>query len=240
MPTIKPCSHCHFPSCSGYSQWKINDPFIASFKPPTNSDHPTAKFGTLVACAKCKALWLRTDPNTEGYCDLTPVPKSAGALHYLATRMVPEGAVLSALQSIRCTGGDVYGNGQGTYIFPCKVTTKDGTVHERAYVVLAEKASVPGDGSLFLEEVACVEASGHALPAGVRWQTTQAQEVSNSYAPTRVRTHTGDTITLNWTNHFWPEKTGDQTVTILGDWTDELSSAVITSAAGSEHMIVPT
>ena len=199
------CSHCERPDASSYSRWNRNDPFIRAF-----NTEMTMSFGDLVSCPKCKSKWMKLsnprDKNSN-YVSLDFISdesvKKLEDWELMDLKVTDEQK--KVLKEIGATPPDAYTNGSEFIRFPCKCILKDGRKLDMC--ILEFRRVMPEtdeeDEPIFLNDVKEILPSEYTLSKSVRYATTQAEEIRNSYAPTVVKLPTGGKYIFNWTNHFF-------------------------------------
>lgn len=202
------CSHCGRPGTVSYSLWDSSDPFIKAFQ-----IEKKLKFGDLVSCPECESRWLKL-PNPRNkesnYVSLDFIPENSvpKLTEWDAMDLKVTAAQKKVLKEIGATPPDIYTNGSEYIRFPCKCILKNGRKLDMC--ILEFRRVLPetdGDRELiFLNEVKEILPSEYTLSKKVRYATTRAEEIRNSYAPTVVKLPTGGKFIFNWTTDFFASK----------------------------------
>lgn len=248
------CQHCE--DSTGFTRWEAQDKLILSFEKLR-----PAKFGDLVTCPGCGSVYLLVqEVENPGHVEMARIEKDEMPVFdaWNSRPLYPTVEQLAVLQAIGATPPDVFTNGSGQIIVPCRCTLNDGKELDYCLVRLQKlpplKSNLYDARFIFLDEVKEIFPSGFALSGAVRYATTRAEELSMSFAPTVVLGPDQKTYYFNWTNNFvahadWqgndislPKQPSvdaystegghlqfDQVVTyIMGDWRDEYTALRIT------------
>jgi hypothetical protein len=204
----KICKHCERPDSTGYSLWDNKEPFIQKFQTVKKLNT-----GELVACPLCKSKWIklfspREKNSTTVSLDFVPEESLSVLDDWDSKTLVPTAAQKKVLKKIGATPPDIYTNGSEYIRFPCKCILKDGRTLD--FCIIEFRRVAPGlegtEKPIYLDEVKEILPSEYTLSRKVRYATTRADEVTNSYAPTVVRLPSGGKYIFNWTNHFFASK----------------------------------
>jgi hypothetical protein len=200
----KACKHCEYETNEGYTRWGASDKFITAFAPIKK-----VKQIEVVACPKCAREWLlsRYGENNETV-DLSKLRAESKADFdfWAENELYPTEKQLKSLAKIGGLNGDIYGNGKDYIDVPCKVRLKDGQEKDFCIVRFSKnmpEAVIDNQGFFWITAVAEITPSVYALPYDVRYESSQAQEQTNSYAPTLITAPYGKVYGLNWTNQFF-------------------------------------
>ncbi|MDH5178100.1 MAG: hypothetical protein OEZ39_16465 [Gammaproteobacteria bacterium] len=174
------------------------------------------KTGVLYQCRHCQSYWyLDAD---EQYMHHVADSKVALVQAWSQSDLRLSPQQLDILQAIGRTAPDIYGNGTEYNETPCQVKTTDGTLYPLAIISIQQHAPYEAWRNCKLAtEIAEISPSPYALPHEVRLATTQAEEVSMSFAPTLVQLSNGEVVILNWTNNFIKKPAIDSSKTTLSD-----------------------
>lgn len=196
------CKHCE--NSTGFFHWAPQDPFILAFR-----EVKPIKFGTLVSCPGCETLFsLTAEAERADRVEMIRIEKDElPALEkWNSTPLVPTPEQLKTLQIIGATPPDIYTNGSGQILVPCRCILRDGTEIDYCLLRLQKLPPVKsnlGDARFYLlNEVKEIFPSDFALSQAVRYATTRAEEIRMSLAPTVVIGPDGTKYYFNWTNDF--------------------------------------
>lgn len=196
------CRHCA--DSTGFSRWYANDKTILAFEKIRD-----IKFGALVACPGCGAVFAKTEEaESHGRVEMNRIEKSEmpAIAAWENEILEPTLAQLAALKSIGATPPDLYTNGAGQIVFPCRVSLKNGEDLDYCLVRFQKlpplKSNLYNSPYILLNEVADIFPSEFALSREVRYATTRAEEIRMSFAPTIVLGPDDKKYYLNWTNDF--------------------------------------
>lgn len=217
----KECSHCGRPGTVSYTLWEKNDPFIRAFE-----TEKKLKFGELVSCPDCSSHWQKlSDPrNKEStYVSLEFIPESSVPKleEWDSMDLKTTSAQKKILKKIGATPPDAYTNGSEFIRFPCRCVLKDGRNLDMCTLIFRRSMPVfeENENPIFLSDVKEILPSEYTLSKKVRYATSRAEEIRNSYAPTVVRLPTGGKFIFNWTTEFFGTKKikGSQITEVLNE-----------------------
>lgn len=196
------CKHCS--DSTSFSRWDAKDRFILAFEKIRD-----IKFGALVSCPGCGAVFAKTEAaENPGWVELNRVDKAEmPAVEAWENEILePTTQQLEVLRAIGATPPDLYTNGSGHIVFPCRVRLKSGKELDFCLVRFQKlpplQSNIYGAPYLLLNEVAEIFPSDFALSREVRYATTRAEEIRMSFAPTIVMGPDNRKYYLNWTNDF--------------------------------------
>lgn len=199
------CKHCGRPESTGFSLWEDGNPFIQAFKLKKK-----LKFGELVSCPLCNSFFIKLfDPRVKDSdtvsLDFISEETFSEIEIWENKELTPTSHQLKVLKSIGATPPDAYTNGNEFIRVPCKCILKDGRILD--FCILQFQKLPPEinvqEKPIYLDEVSEILPSEYTLSQKVRYATTQAEEIRNSYAPTVVRLPAGGKWIFNWTRNFF-------------------------------------
>lgn len=200
----KKCKNCAYQEGTSYSFWEFDSPFVQSF------NLVQAVKGIIwVTCSKCGQDWLMNRyGENNNTVDLDPLLKESRQVFdfWAKTALSPTQEQLTVLAKIVGLNGDAYGNGREFIDVPCKVTFKDGSEKDFCVVRFSQKfpiVNITEGNCMWITELANITPSPNALPYHVRYETSMAEELTYSYAPTLIQDPVGNVFGLNWLYHFF-------------------------------------
>lgn len=164
--------------------------------------------GSLYRCNSCNEVWhLDGADQTMTYVSSARLPL---VLEWDRQPITLPEEMGARLEEIGHTPPDVYGNGSGQRVTPCKVITIAGEEVDPAMVCIQLDAPVQEYMETRLgSEISSISNSSFALPLDVRLASSRAHETRMGFSPSLIEMADGKRFVLNGRTSFMAESSYD-------------------------------